>query len=121
MLSETNSVGDERLESGTTHAESPDTAEAWGLDSNQQCQDEKTGKYIQFISSLSCDPVRIYKNTPVILANVSLISSQTEDQEMVYTDEGRNKDGRLLWIGVSVAMLTLTICIVFLLILMKGN
>lgn len=120
LLSETNSVGDERLEAGTTHAESPDTAEAWGLDSNQQCRDEKTGRYIQFISSLSCDPVKIYRSLPVVMANVSLISSQTEDQEMVFTDQGKSKDGRILWVGVCLAMLTLTVCIVVLLKIQGG-
>lgn len=114
LLSETNSVSDERLDAGTIHAESPDTAEAWGLDSKQQCKDEKTGRYIQFISSLSCDPIPIYREsaTSAIKSNPSLIASQTEDQEMTYIDYGKKKDSRLLWVGICLAMLTLTVCII---------
>ena len=111
LLSETNSVSDERLEAGTIHAEFPDTAEAWGLDSGHQCKDERTGHYVQFISSLSCDPVRIYRGSEPIKTDTSLIAALTEDQEMTFTDRGRGKDGRLLWVGICLAMLTLTVSI----------
>lgn len=112
LLSETNSVSDERLGAGTTHAESSETAEAWGLDSNQQCIDEETGEYIQFISSLSYQPVQIYRNTTVRNTDASVISAQTEDQEMTFTQRGgRGKDSRLLWVGICLALLTLTLCI----------
>ena len=114
LLAETNSVSDERLDAGTLHAESPDTAEAWVLDSKQQCKDKKTGRYIQFVSSMNCKPIKIYRNLTQKDIDTSLISSQTEDQELTWVDYGRNKDGRLLWIGICLAMLTLTICIVVL-------
>lgn len=121
LLSETNRMIDEKLDAGTIHAESPDTAEAWGLDAKQQCKDEKTGRYIQFISSLSCDPIVIYKNpdTAPVKANTSLISSQTEDQEMTYIDYGKKKDGRLIWVGVCLAMFALTLCIIAYMVVVK--
>lgn len=115
LLSETNSVSDERLEAGTIHAESPDTAEGWGLDSNQQCIDEKTGDYIQFISSLSYRPIQIYRNSKAREMDASVVASQTEDQEMTFTDRGRGKDSRLTWVGICLALLTLTVCIAVLL------
>jgi len=114
LMSETNSVSDERLIVGTTHAESPDTAEAWGLDSKQQCRDGKTGRYIQFISSLNCDPVPIYKNvdTKSIKTDTALISSQTEDKELVFVETNGSKNSTLTWVGICMALLTLTLCVI---------
>ncbi len=123
ILPETNSVKDDQLEAGTLHADNIDTAEAWGLDSGQQCKDEKTGRYIQFISSISCTPIQIYFDhgfSRVRKIKTADISSQTEDQEMTFTDRGRSKDGRLLWLGISLAMLTLMVCIVVLLKMTGG-
>jgi len=118
LLSETNSVQDNWLDADILHAESLATTEAWGLDSRQQCKDEKTGQYIQFISSVSCNPVKIYRNGGKVEArdtNTALLSSQTEDREMVFIQQGKGHDGRLLWIGICMAMLTLTVCVVVLL------
>lgn len=120
LLTTTNRVEDTKLESDILHAESPSTLEAWGLDGNQQAIDEKTGRYIQFISSLSCDPLQIYQNSPVHKSNTPAIASQTEDQEMVYIEEGKRKDSRLLWIGICLAMLTLTVCVIALLKMQGG-
>ncbi len=121
LLAETNSVSDERLSAGTIHAESPDTAEAWGLDSRLQCRDEKTGRYIQFVSSLNCDPIPIYKNpdTPAVKTNTSLIASQTEDQEMVFVDTTSNRSSTMLWIGICTALLTLTVCVISLVVILR--
>jgi len=114
LLPGTNRVIEDRLEAGNTHVFNDDTAEAWGLDASQQCIDERTNRYIQFVSSLNCDPVPIYRSqdTPPIKSNVSLISSQTEDQEMVYLDKRASKSSMGLWLGICLALLTLTVCII---------
>lgn len=116
LITETNRVMDVHLDAGTKHAESEETAEAWGLDSRQQCKDEKTRRYVQFACSLSCDPIAIYRATERVLlkSDASLIASQTEDQEMTFIDYGSRKDGRLLWVGITLAALTLTICLAIL-------
>lgn len=119
LLLETNEVEDQRLYAETLHAESPDTAEGWLLDSSQMCRDEKTGRYMQFVSSRYGSPIKIYRGrngrkSPV---NIEDVSSQTEDQEMVFIDEKQNRDGRLLWMGIITAMLTLTVCIIALVII----
>ena len=115
ILSPANQARDASLIAGTIHISNFDTVEAWGLDAKQQCIDEKSGRYVQFISSLSCDPIQIYETNPSEPADLCLLSSQTEDQEMTYTDYGKQKDSRLLWIGISLGMLTLTVCLVVLL------
>lgn len=117
FLTETNRVEDDSYLVSALYAENFDAAEAWGLDSKQQCKDEKTGHYIQFISSLSCDPLTIYGNSghsEARKANVSLVSAQTEDKEMTFTDRGRGHDARLIWVGVCLALLTLTILVMVL-------
>lgn len=114
LLLETNEVEDQRLDAETLHAENPETAEGWLLDSSQMCRDERTGRYIQFVSSRYGSPIKIYRNRNGRKDQVKIdeISSQTEDQEMVFIDEKQNKDGRLLWIGIITALLTLTVCII---------
>lgn len=114
LISETNSMNDRHLVAGNIHAESRETAEAWGLDSKQQCKDEKTGRYIQFVSSFSCHPVKIYEGVEINKADVALIASQTEDQELVYVEERGHQDSRVLWVGICLAMICLTTCIVIL-------
>ncbi len=113
ILAETNSVKDAELDASTLHAEYYDTAEAWGLDGCQQCKDATSGRYIQFISNANCDPIRIYQNHGGEVRNVdgALVSSQTEDQEMTFTSQGKNKNGLVIWVGVCVAMITLGVLI----------
>ena len=120
LISETGNVIDVRLEAGINHVESPDTAEAWGLDSSHQAKDPQTGRYIQFVSSLSCDPLQIYKDKSVLQADMGAIASQTEDQELNYIDNGNNKSSQLLWVGISCAILALTF-LVAVLLKMRGG
>lgn len=121
-LPETNSVEEFKLDAYTRHAEAPEIVSAWGIDSTQQCIDEKTGRYIQFISDRSCRPLIIYQGdrekppvglTSQIVGNsVANVASQTEDEEMVYINDSKKKDSRLLWIGICLALLTLILLLV---------
>lgn len=120
LLAGTNSAKDDVIDAGTLHAQNYDTAEAWTLNANQQCKDEKSGEYIQFIGSSHCDPIRIYRNhgsQDEDDTNLSALSSDTEDKEMAFLDRGKEKDSRLLWIGICAAMLTLTVCIIALIVI----
>lgn len=110
-LTETNSVDDGKLDAFVAHAESIKETAAWELNSFQQAIDEKTGRYIQFISDRSFRPLQIYRNPISATGNISTIAGQTEDQEMVFLEEGRKRDGRMLWIGIILAMLTLCFCL----------
>jgi len=113
LISETNRVTDQCMDTGTVHAECEDSCEAWGLDAGQQCIDEQTGRYVQFISSLSCNPIKIYQERNHYKeASIALISSQTEDKEMTYTSRNTNKNSMLLWVGICVALLSLTVLVI---------
>lgn len=103
LFPETNNVSDLLLRAGVTDVESEETAEAWGLDSSLQCKDEETGQYFQFISSVICDPIDIFGNGKGLnQTDVSLIASQTEDQEMTFVEQGKNRDWRWLWYVVMI-------------------
>lgn len=114
LLEKTNRVDHFKLPTDTLHMESVDTAEAWGIDSKQQCKDRETGKYIQYISSTSCDPVKIYKGSGIENVDPDLVQSQTEDQSLAFTELNKEKTGSVLWLGICLALLTLTTCIVIL-------
>ena len=124
LLTETNSVEDRALESLILHAESPGTAEAWGLDSEQQCRDDKTGRYIQFISSVSCEPVTIYRGADgekkARDTNTSTISAETEDKEMVYTGQPKGNNGLAIWMAACVTMIVFVVLLVGYLRLVRG-
>ena len=124
ILTESNSVDDAKLDSGVVHAEDPDSAVAWLLDSQQQFKDEYNGRWHQVISDLSFKPIVIFDSIAdkrgTVDKNITTISKQTEDEEMVFLDRRKSKDGRLLWLGICLAMLTLTVCIVVLLNMQGG-
>ncbi len=123
LLSETNMVKDSSLEAYTLHAENSDTAEAWGLDSNQQCKDEKTRQYLQFISSLCCTPIKIYRDpnhNGVNRIKPSLVASQTEDQELTFIDQGSNKDGKFIWLAAIVSMIVFGVLIAGYIMMQRG-
>src|SRR4030042_3608193 len=96
ILTEANSVDDVELEGDVAHAESPKELRAWGLDSTQQVRDEKTGRSIQVISERSFKPITIFsgggESAQVVGKNVTTISSQTEDEELVFLEEKKSKD-----------------------------
>jgi hypothetical protein len=123
LLTETNSVDEFHLEAFVAHAESPETVEAWLLDSTQQAIDEKSGRYLQAISSRSGLPLKIYhnkdnvENKEGVHGNISALAAQTEDEEMVFLDGRQGKDGRLLWVGIALAGVVLTLLIAVLMIL----
>lgn len=114
LLTETNKVKDESISDvGILHIESPETAEAWLLNQKQMCKDENTGQYVQFVSSQNCVPIKIYRNgSNEKTTDMSLISSQTDDAEMVFIDTKSSKNSQLLWIGICLALLTLTVLVV---------
>ena len=111
-LTENNTAYDDKLEAFEAHCENPKECVAWELDSLQQCIDQKTGHFIQFIGELSFRPIKIYhslvrsKDT-----NITAISSQTEDAEMTFLEAGKKKEGMVLWLGISLALVTLTIMV----------
>jgi hypothetical protein len=121
LLTQTNIVMDDRLDAGVSHVESPDTAEGWLLYSNQMAIDEKTGRYVQFVSGRHGSPIKIYRSNLDTSVDITEIASETEDQEMVWLDELQNKDGRVLWAGIIAAMLTLTVCIIALIQITGGR
>lgn len=113
LISETNTIIEDRLEAGTQQCQSVETAEAWELDSKQQCKDEQTGRYIQFIGTSHCTPIRIYQEIPEKQdTTLRLISSNTEDQEMTYLGEQNSRRSHALILSICAAMLTLTVCII---------
>src|SRR4030042_5205215 len=106
LLNEVNRVEDFKLHAYKSHIESIKTLEAWGLNSRQQCVDEITGEYIQFVDPKSYMPVKIYQSMDGdkdIKSDVSAISSETEDEEMTLLDQNEHKDGRILWLGIALA------------------
>lgn len=122
LLTETNCVEDKQLECGIVHAESPKELEAWGLDSNQQAKDERTGRYFQVVSSRSYIPLQIYRSDnkapQVVGSNVTTIASQTEDEEMIFLEERQTRDSRVLWFGIIAALFAVVISLVVLLNMM---
>ena len=111
-LTENNTAYDDKLDAFEAHAELLQDCLAWEMDSFQQAIDEKTKRFIQFIGERSYRPIKIFRslqNGNENDTNITTIASQTEDQEMVFLDEGKKKDGRLLWLGICLCLVTITI------------
>lgn len=131
ILTPINTIMDAYLEADTISAESKDTPEAWGLNSDQMFKDEQD-RYVQVVGSNHCSAIQIYpdgyvpkqavikkvgdKTEEIEGTDVSLVSSQTEDTEMVFLDYKKGQDSRLLWIGIIGGLVT----IVFLIVVLKA-
>lgn len=123
LMAENNSVGDGQLDTGIIHIESMDTGESWKLDPMQQCRDSMTGRYVQYIGNSHYDPIKIYRSVDGYQpTNDAVITRQTVNREIGFTanETQKNRDGQLLWLGIIVAMLTFTVCVIGL-IAVLGN
>ncbi len=105
-----------RLEVGTLCCASPDTFEAWELDYNQQAKDERTGEFVQFISSLNKQPLKIYTHRPQSQSqSTAQIAAQQFDEKMVQIHKEESKKSMLLWLGIIAAILLVIIGLIVLL------
>jgi len=115
LITATNLAKDIKLDADLLHASLDDTAEGWLLDSHQMVKDEITNEYIQFVSSKYGCPIKIRKtNKETDKPDIGSISSQTEDQEMVFTTDQHSKSGMMLWVGIATSLLTLCVLITLL-------
>src|SRR4030043_93435 len=117
ILTETGDIVDMRLETDSEegYVASPDTLEAWELDFNQQCVDEKSGRYCQVISDRNKKPLKIFKNRPTLSGSTTeTIASRKEDEELAFLNAHREKNKMLLWVGIIAALLAVVISIVVL-------
>lgn len=119
ILTETNSIVDDRLNAEIGYAMSPDTVEAWALDSNQQAIDEETGNIVQVICERTYEPLIVFdlesqSGKSVVGKNVEAIASQKEDEEMAFMEQKKSRINMLLWIGIIATIFSLTISIIVL-------
>src|SRR4030043_1025989 len=124
ILTETGDIVDMRLETDSEegYVASPDTLEAWELDFNQQCVDEKSGRYCQVISDRNKKPLKIFKNRPTLSGSTTeTIASRKEDEELAFLNTHKEKNKMLLWVGIIAALFAVVISIVVLVQLQKSN
>ncbi|MDD5511753.1 MAG: hypothetical protein PHI12_13220 [Dehalococcoidales bacterium] len=119
LLNEVNEAKEYKLDAYKSHIESTKTLEAWGLNSRQQCIDEETGEYLQFIDPKDYRPIKIYESMDGdkdVEGAVTTIANEAEDEEMTLLDTEEREDGRLLWIGIALAGVILVFLIAVLMV-----
>lgn len=105
-----------QLETDVLYAASPETIEAWELDTNQQARDELTGRYIQVVSERSKKPLRIFKDRPLLSGpSTEAIASQKQDAELAFLNTKSQKNSMLIWIGIICVILAVIIGLIVLL------
>lgn len=113
ILTETNSVVGQKLKAEVAYAVSPDTVEAWALDANQQAIAEKSKRFVQVICERTYKPVPVFnlneKDDGTVGKNVNTIAQQKEDEELAFVEQHEAKDRRLVWVGIIVLILALTL------------
>lgn len=106
----------QKLEVGNLCMASDDTSEAWELDYNQQSKDVKTGKLVQFISTLNKKPLRIFKNRPQIPGlSILNIAKQEFKASIMEIEEENHRKSMLLWLGIIIMSIIVTIALIILL------
>ncbi len=114
VLTEEGGIADAVLGVGGRYASSPKSLEAWGLNRLQQVKDKVTGKYVQFISEVSYNPLVLWpggKEDKSVKANINTIASQAVDDELAFVDERSRKNSMTLYLGIIAGMLTLGLLI----------
>jgi hypothetical protein len=122
LFDEVNKVRGCKLDAYKSHIESIKTLEAWGLNSRQQCKDEVSGKYLQFVDAKSFKPIKIYEGQDGdkgVESDVSTIASETEDEEMTLLDNEQHKNGMLLWLGIGLTGVILAFMIAILVVVTR--
>lgn len=116
IMTEMNSVDEDRLIAGVGYAVRQNDVRAWALDADHQAIDEETGRYVQLLSERTYRPIHVFPNghRSDIVKNVSTIADQTEDEEMAILHEKQHKDSQLTWLGIIAVILLLVISIVVL-------
>lgn len=124
-LTEWGSIEDRELEVERRYATSPKTLEAWGLDRLQQCRDSKSGNLCQVISDVSYIPITLFptgdKKDTTVRKNIDQIASDAVDEELAFMEEKRDRNRKLLFIGIIAAMLTLGVLILIFLQVKSGG
>lgn len=126
ILTETNSAAESQLEAEVGYAVSPSTFEAWGLNSDQQAEDDNSGGFIQVVSERSFIPVQVFnldkgkKNIKILGDNVNAIAAQKEDEELMFLERRRDNDRRFLWLSI-IALILAAILAVIIMSNMEGG
>ncbi len=111
-----------QLETDVLYAASPETIEAWELDTNHQAKNELTGRYIQVVSERSKKPLRIFKDSPLLSGpSTEAIASQKQDAELAFLNTKSQKNSMLVWIGIICAILAVIIGLIVLLNLNQAS
>lgn len=110
LVEGTSDIERHTLETDVLYVASPNSIEAWELDSNQQARHEVTGEYIQVCSVRNKKPLQIFRNRPRIKGQpVSVIAAQKFDEQMTVIQERNQKQSMLLWIGIICALLAVSV------------
>jgi len=114
VITETNEVEIRELPTDILYAASPDTAQAWELDTNQQARGED-GSYVQVVSERSKKAIKIFPSGSLLAGrSTDAIASQKQDAELAFMNKRGQKSSMLLWLGIITAIFAVTISIVLL-------
>ena len=91
----------DKLEVGTLCVADPKEFKAWELDFNQQARDERSGQFVQFVSSLNKRPLKIYRNRPQAPTQATRdIAAQQFDEQLEQVQSQHPKHTMVKWLGV---------------------
>jgi len=110
VFSAQGAIGNRKLEMGTLCVADPDMFRAWESDYNQQARNEKTNQLTQFMSTLNKQPIKIYQNRPQSKSQSTVqIMAQQFDEKLVQVHEENHRQSMLIWLGIIILALTLSI------------
>ena len=126
VLTEDSGIVDAELNVERRYATSPKSMEAWGLNRIQQVKDKITGKYVQFISEISYNPLTLWpssdkKEDKSVKHNINEIAGEAVDDELAYIDERKRKNSMLVILGIIASLLTLVVCALVYMQVSKGG
>jgi len=80
---------------------------AWGIDASNQVYDHASNRYIQVWTELDTTPLQLFGGEPQKITRETMerVEQQVTDDEINYSNSGKNKLGPVKWMGITTVML----------------
>lgn len=113
ILTSDGGIASDSLEANRRCAVASKTQEAWIIDEHEQLPDAKTGKYVQIVSEVSIDPIRLNGSDTGTTTRewVNEIASAVTWEAITYETKRQRRDGIVGWIGVSLVIIIVSLTI----------
>lgn len=112
------------VETGGHYGTNERSSEAWAINDSLQLKDRETGKYVQFVTGWSCNPVDLFGYDDagsLAEKDIWAIAARVTDEALNWFEKQKQKHTLLLWAGIIGVILALGVVIPIATGIMNGS